>query len=201
MTTALLRRSTFVLVVIAVALVGRSGSIHRKSRRHGRLHGSSFLSNSGHATKNSLIPSGWRELGLEELLPLRTRLRLELGDIGDPVRFLVEFQDSRGFYDEDKLFVTSRHINENDFLQVQIQLNSDDFLGGGTRESALPPGRFTLDLGKRRLSARNRMRNTTNAFDGVYWSLGTVSSWTIQTFVTRPVVIDPEKLDSSSSSR
>jgi hypothetical protein len=45
------------------------------------------------------------------------------------------------------------------------------------------------------------MRNTTNAFEGLYWSLGILSNWRIQTFVTRPVVIDPEKLDSSSNSR
>jgi hypothetical protein len=145
-------------------------------------------------------PFRLEEIGLQELVPLRTRLRLELGDIGDPVRFLVEFQDSRGFFDKDELFLTPRHINENDFLQVQIQFNSDNLLGSGL-ESQFTAGRFTLDLGRRRLSARNRMRNTTNAFDGIYWSLGTPSTWRIQTFVTRPVVIDPYKLDSSRSSQ
>jgi hypothetical protein len=145
-------------------------------------------------------PFRLKEIGLEELLPLRTRLRLELGDITDPIRFLVEFQDSRGFFDEDALFLTPRHINENDFLQVQIQLNSGDFLGKGL-ESRFAAGRFTLDLGKRRLLARNRMRNTTNAFDGLYWSLASPSNWRFHAFVSRPVLIDPEKLDSSRSSR
>jgi hypothetical protein len=140
------------------------------------------------------------EIGLEELVPLRTRLRFGIGKLDGPIRFVVELQDSRGFYDDEKLFVTARHVNEHDFLQVQIQLNSHDFLGKEL-ESLVTAGRFTLDLGKRRLSARNRMRNTTNTFDGAYWSLGRPSSWRVQTFLTRPVLIEPEKLDSSDSRR
>jgi hypothetical protein len=199
MTTGSLKRVYTALVVIALALV----AVPATSQEEPESRTPSWLIFSlEQRTRYEKLTNPFRlnEIGLEEFIPLRTRLRLELGDTADPVRFLVEFQDSRSFYDEDKRFVTARHINENDFLQVQIQFNSDDLLGGGL-ESRLTAGRFTLDLGKRRLSARNRMRNTTNAFDGLYWSLGTPSNWRIHTFVTRPVFIDPQKLDSSSSSR
>ena len=58
-------------------------------------------------------------------------------------------------------------------------------------------GRFTMDLGGRRLAARNRMRNTTNAFDGVLWRIGQSTDWTLRTFASRPVIINPTALDSS----
>jgi hypothetical protein len=136
----------------------------------------------------------------ERLLPLRTRLKLEIGDVKGSVRFLIEFQDSRAYLDEDDIFLVPAHINKHDLLQAQIQFNSGNFLGKGL-ESRLAVGRFTMDLGKRRLVARNGMRNTTNSFDGVSWSLARDSDWKIQTFFSSPVIIDSEKLDSSSSDR
>jgi len=141
-------------------------------------------------------PFRFEELGIEELLPIRTRLKLEIGDIHKPVRFLIEFQDSRAFLDDQKIFLIPAQINKHDFLQAQIQFHSGDFPGKGL-ESRFTVGRFTMDLGKRRLVARNGMRNTTNAFDGVAWSLGGDSNWKIQTFFTSPVIIDYEDLDSS----
>ena len=134
------------------------------------------------------------------MLPLRTRLRLELGETDAPVRFLVELQDSRAFWDTQKLFLSPAHINEVDFLQAQVQFNSDNFIGQGLA-SRFTIGRFTMDLGKRRLVARNGMRNTTNAFDGVLWTLGRVSEWKIRTFVTSPVNIKSKELDSSDPRR
>ena len=45
------------------------------------------------------------------------------------------------------------------------------------------------------------MRNTTNAFDGLQWTLGTDANWSVRTFVTKPVLIEPEKLDSNDKNR
>jgi hypothetical protein len=145
-------------------------------------------------------PFRLNEIGTEKLLPLRTRLKLEIGEANKPVRFLMEFQDSRAFLDENDVFLTPRHINKHDFLQLQLQFNSGDFLGKGL-ESRFTVGRFTRDLGKRRLVARNRMRNTTNSFDGVLWSLTRDSGWKVQAFFSSPVTIDPQELDSSNSDR
>jgi hypothetical protein len=140
------------------------------------------------------------ELGIERLLPLRSRLKLEIGEANKPVRFLIEFQDSRAFLDDEEIFLVPAHINKHDLLQLQMQIISGDFLGKGM-ESKLMVGRFTLDLGKRRLVARNGMRNTTNSFDGVLWSLTRDLNWKVQAFFTAPVIIDPREPDSSSRDR
>jgi hypothetical protein len=140
------------------------------------------------------------ELGATRVLALRTRFRFEIRERTDPFRFVVELQDSRSELTDDPFVVPERHINELDFLQLHLQLVSDRFLGSEL-PSTLQIGRFTMDLGKRRLSARNRMRNTTNAFDGLHWQLGTNDRWMLRVFATRPVSIDPEELDSSSADR
>ena len=90
----------------------------------------------------------------------------------DPIRFYIEIQDSRSEWNDDPFEVPARHINKLDFKQVQLQVITSTFFGMDV-PSRLQVGRYTMDLGKRRLSARNRMRNTTNAFDGVHWWLGT----------------------------
>ena len=134
--------------------------------------------------------------GTEKHFSLRTRLKLEVGKENRPVRFLLELQDSRVFYEEEKLYAARSHINEIDFLQAQLQFQPHGFPSRNMK-SQLTVGRFTMDLGKRRLVARNNMRNTTNAFDGFSWTLTGNKEWTLYTFLTRPVVIDSYSLDTS----
>ena len=135
--------------------------------------------------------------GTEKHFPLRTRLQLEIGESDRPIRFLLEVQDSRVLYEKETLYSVPANINEADFLQAQLQFNLDDTHYTGIK-SQIILGRFTMDLGKRRLVARNGMRNTTNAFDGVSLTLGGNWGWTIRSFLTRPVRIDPYSLDTSS---
>jgi hypothetical protein len=134
--------------------------------------------------------------GTEKHFPLRTRLKLEVGEENRPVRFLLELQDSRVFYEEEKLYSARSNINEIDFLQAQLQFQPCDFPSGDMK-SQFTAGRFTMDLGKRRLVARNNMRNTTNAFDGFSWILTGDKQWTLYTFLSHPVVIDSYSLDTS----
>ncbi|MEJ2247639.1 MAG: alginate export family protein [Acidobacteriota bacterium] len=112
------------------------------------------------------------------------------------IRLLVEIQDSRTFIDREILYSSSIHINEIDFLQAQLQFNLNL---PSKMKSQFILGRFTMDLGKRRLSARNRMRNSTNAFEGISWTLTGKTDWMIRAFLTRPVLIDPYDLDSSDN--
>ena len=134
--------------------------------------------------------------GTEKHFPLRTRLQVDVGENSRPVRFLIELQDSRVLYEEAKLYSTRANINEIDFLQAHLQFQSGRFPSKNVK-SRLLAGRFTMDLGKRRLVARNNMRNTTNAFDGVSWTLDGERSWKLRTFITRPTVIEPYSLDGS----
>ncbi|MBN2241638.1 MAG: alginate export family protein [Acidobacteria bacterium] len=135
--------------------------------------------------------------GTEKHFPLRTRLRTEIGEAGRPARFLIELQDSRTLYEKENLFSARANINELDLLQGQLQFNLDNLPLRGIK-SRIVLGRFTMDLGHRRLVARNNMRNTTNAFDGVSWTLAGDWDWEIRMFLTRPVTIDPYRPDSGS---
>jgi hypothetical protein len=45
-----------------------------------------------------------------------------------------------------------------------------------------------MDFGRRRLVARNRFRNTTNAFDGIHWFLTPKEKWHLRAFLVQPVV-------------
>ena len=126
----------------------------------------------------------------------RTRLRISLGKNTDPARLLVEMQDSRGLLQDNPFFYEDNHTNTFDFLQ----LKADFSLDGLVRDMpvGLHVGRFTINLGNRRLVARNNMRNTTNAFDGIHLDLGSDSSDQLEVFVTRPVLINPTSLDGSA---
>tara|TARA_B100001123_G_scaffold252761_1_gene282047 strand:- start:532 stop:1887 length:1356 start_codon:yes stop_codon:yes gene_type:complete len=134
--------------------------------------------------------------GASQVFALRSRLYAEVRELADPLQFVIEVQDSRGTFADNPFFLPEQHSNKLDFLQAQIQLSSNSN-AHDMPSMQLQLGRFTMDLGGRRLAARNRMRNTTNAFDGVLWRIGQSTDWTLRTFASRPVVISPTALDSS----
>ncbi|MXY16342.1 MAG: hypothetical protein F4Y57_04915 [Acidobacteria bacterium] len=97
----------------------------------------------------------------------RTRLFAGFGRARSPVRFAIEAQDSRqlGLRDPPELLT----INEADLLQARLTVDFDAL-------AAVP---VTVDLGRisfdgidLRLIARNRNRNTANAFDGARIRVG-----------------------------
>jgi hypothetical protein len=131
-------------------------------------------------------------------IPMRSRLRVGLG--GDrPLRFLFEGQDSRSF-DNGKSgdFRDTTIVNEFDVLQLFGALKLDNVLGTGVRTDLLF-GRFTLDLGNRRIIARNDFRNTTNAFDGFLWQLSQTNTWRLKAFATETVQRDDSSLDTDNN--
>lgn len=129
---------------------------------------------------------------------LRSRVRFGLGGDG-PFRFLFEGQDSRSFSDDvPGAFQNNTTVNQFDVLQLFGSLTLKNVLGTGLRTD-FHFGRFTMDLGKRRLVARNDFRNTTQAFDGFHWQVGEDKLWRIRAFVVEPIVIQPERLDEINS--
>ena len=133
--------------------------------------------------------------GASRTLAVRSRIYAEVRELADPLKFIVELQDSRGTLADNPFFLPEQHHNELDLLQAQIRLSNPN--GEHRAPMLLQIGRFTMDLGGRRLAARNRMRNTTNAFDGVLWRVGPSTNWTLRTFASRPVIINPTALDTS----
>jgi hypothetical protein len=140
------------------------------------------------------------ELGPTRVVAFRTRLRLELRRIVGPIGAFVELQDSRAAWNDRPFIVAAQHVNHLDFKQALVRAGSEH-LFGGPLSGGVQVGRFTLDLGSRRLVARNVMRNTTNAFDGAYGWLATTDGSSLEAFVTRPVLLDPDTLDRSDGRR
>ena len=123
----------------------------------------------------------------DDALMLQTLLRVDA--TGDQFGATVEGIDSRqyGLHDEsgtaDDSYVDTTMVDTADALQAygSVQLGA---LGDGKHE--LHVGRETLDLGGRRLVARNLFRNTINTFTGVSWNWKGEDS-SVRAFWTLPV--------------
>jgi hypothetical protein len=116
---------------------------------------------------------------------LRTRAYLGIRNIIDPLRFGFEFQDSRQFGSE--LAEGTGEVNENELLQAFAELYFPDAVGPD-HPLSFRFGRMSFDAVNRRLFARNRFRNTTNAFDGFRLRIGDEQSpWDIDIFAFQPV--------------
>ncbi|UCE58213.1 MAG: alginate export family protein [Phycisphaerales bacterium] len=136
------------------------------------------------------------DLADDEQFLLRSRLYLGVRDVLDPFRFAVEFQDSRQFYSD--FPERDRDVDEADFIQAFAELYFEDALGKDC-PLQLRAGRMSLEYIDRRLVARNRWRNTTNAFDGFRLRLGQpMADWQLDVFVVQPVerrMISPDRPD------
>jgi hypothetical protein len=121
----------------------------------------------------------------DNLFLLRTRAYLGVHDILDPLRFAVEFQDSRsynGLYERN-----TNDVNEFELIQGYGELYFDDLLGED-RPVSVRAGRQHLELLDRRLIANNEFRNTTNNFEGFRVQLGSKQNdWQIDAIGLQPV--------------
>lgn len=136
------------------------------------------------------------EAGTDTQLPLRSRLRF--GIDFHHVHFLVEGQDSRTHFDDANDFATTAVINRTDLLQLFAAFTVRNMLGSGLR-SDIHIGRFTMDVGSRRYLARNRFRNTTNAFDGLHGQIRRDGLWRLRAFLVEPVQRHAVRLDTQSA--
>ncbi len=128
----------------------------------------------------------------DEQLALRTRARIGLN--GNVFRFLYEFQDSRSLGVDEGEFTSSSTVNEADVQQLFVSATFRNLFTTSLR-TAVHVGRINMDLGRRRLIARNRYRNTTNAFDGVHGSLKQKGKWSVRAFLVRPTPRTPKEND------
>lgn len=101
----------------------------------------------------------------DDLITLRGLLFAEY-DAG-PFRLGAELQDSRAYAVDAGSAVSTGEVNAFELIQgyVGIDIDGDGDGEDGTTATA-DIGRFTMDLGSRRLVGRNNFRNTTNAFTG-----------------------------------
>ena len=133
---------------------------------HGALGAPDNLRISGSARIRFETLSNQFRPGLDEnddLISLRTSLFAEY-DAG-PVRIGGELIDSRAYDADAGSPVGTGEVNALELVQAYVGADLGDALGAGST-LALDLGRFTMDLGSRRLVGRNNFRNTTNAFTG-----------------------------------
>jgi hypothetical protein len=147
-------------------------------------------------TRYEGLNGSWRmnEPNGGQLLSMRTRLQVGIQNLVDPVRFLIEVQDSRGPLTTTGAYINPNNVNELDIQQLHMDLFSNNFLGTGI-PTILKVGRVNMDLGRGRWVARNQFRNATNAFDGFEWQLGDERRWHIRSFLVQPVQRFVRKLD------
>ncbi len=96
---------------------------------------------------------------------LKTTLFAEY-DTG-PVRFGAELWDARAYGQKRNSSAGTGEVNAMELIQAYVGLDVKG-LGEGSK-AALNVGRFALDIGSRRLVARQNFRNTTNAYTGAYF--------------------------------
>lgn len=102
----------------------------------------------------------------------------------------VEFLDARALGVDSGSTLNNTHANNADFVQGYVAwANQNVFFSGIGAE--IIAGRQTLNLGSRRLVARNVFRNTLNNFTGVRLRLVDYGSWEFNGFVTMPVIRYP----------
>lgn len=126
--------------------------------------------------------------GDDTLLLIRTAVdaRLRFKGLG----LHLEVADMRGYLSDDNTPLNAGMVNPLDVLQANVGWTQPDVIDEGDR-LRMRLGRVTLDLGSRRLLARNIFRNTINAFDGAVVDWKTPHGHQIYLFAVAPVERQP----------
>lgn len=94
------------------------------------------------------------------------RTLFKLGADFEDFGIYAELEDSRHYGGDSGSSLSTATVNTVELLQAHVLFRFGDEDSGRHQITA---GRQTFNLGSRRLVARNRYRNTINAFNGVHW--------------------------------
>jgi len=128
-----------------------------------------------------------------EGLMLRTLVHGQLR-LFDEIRVGAELIDARAYY-TDATPLDTTIVDSVELLRAYLDLTLPGVLGGSLHAQA---GRLTLDVGSRRFVARNRFRNTINAFTGIdldWTGSGPREGRELRAFWTLPVQRLPSDAD------
>jgi alginate export protein len=128
----------------------------------------------------------------DQVLALQTSLyfdaRLER------LQIFAEIMDSRAELNDSGSFVNGTIVNSLEPIQAYLAWRFTGQLQAGS-ESTVRVGRMTLDLGKRRMLARNRFRNTVNNFVGADWNWRGADGRNARALYFEPMRALPSDLD------
>jgi len=130
--------------------------------------------------------------GNAHVLVLRTLLLTELKF--DTVSLGVELMDSRAEFIDADTTVNPTVVNPLELLQAYLSFQASDVLRPGD-STELRVGRITMDVGDRRLVARNRYRNTLNNFTGIEWNWNHSEKQRLKAFYVLPIKQQPTERD------
>jgi len=122
--------------------------------------------------------------GHNQLFAFRTLLKATVRQ--EEFELTGELQDSRQYGAPSKGQLGTSIVNAVELLQAYVALEFEDAFGAGDR-FYVQAGRHTMDVGSRRLVARNRFRNTINAFTGVNALWEAASGAAVRAFFVLPV--------------
>lgn len=106
----------------------------------------------------------------------------------------AELEDSRVQVDDRGTPLGTDDVNAGELLRAFVGFRSQNLLRRGDRFD-VQIGRITLGMGSRRLSARNRFRNTINGFTGLHATWTSPKGTRLQAFFTLPVNRKPSEFD------
>jgi hypothetical protein len=114
-----------------------------------------------------------------------SRASLRLAASFESLELVTEILDSRQYGSDEGSFLDTTIVNPIDILQAFVGLRTKA-LFAEKDEAALRLGRYTMDLGNRRLVARNAFRNTINSFTGVGTSYANAEGLRLDAFWVLP---------------
>ncbi len=179
-------RTCIALVLVAAAPVTRAHA-SEPWRLQPALGVPQWLSLSGtYRTRYETLNSQFRvgRDGSDQILVTRTTVLIAIHQ--GPLTIAGEMMDSRAALDDGGSPINTGLVNPVELLQAYLQWHSEDLFAPGAR-GELRVGRITLDVGSRRFVARNRFRNTINAFTGVDWQWQAADGRQLRAFFTLPV--------------
>ena len=97
-----------------------------------------------------------------------------------------ELQGANSGEDADTDVVGTDTFSSANVQQLFASMTLPNVLNSGLRTD-LHLGRINLDIGSRRIVARSRFGNTSQAFDGVHWRLANTGQWFFRTFFSQAV--------------
>lgn len=98
----------------------------------------------------------------------------------------AELEDSRAWHASNDTPLGTDDVDAAELLQAYLGYARHGLIKPGDSLD-LKLGRFTMDIGSRRLVARNRFRNSLNAFTGFYAEWHSAPGYKIQAFYTWPM--------------
>ncbi|MGR9090764.1 MAG: alginate export family protein [Gammaproteobacteria bacterium] len=127
--------------------------------------------------------------GSDQVFVMRTTVKAGIhhGDFS----LVGEMIDSRAYLDDNGSIPSSGIVNPLELLQGYVGWRPRNLFAEGDRND-IRIGRLTMDIGSRRFVARNRYRNTVNAFTGIDWQWQGAAGRELRAFFTLPVNREPD---------